>query len=169
MRLIMNPTRQRIIQAIALRGEASAGELVEELTDIPQATLYRHIRLLHEGGLLEIAGEERVRGATQRRYRLAQKPFRDETSPEVKAAFLSGLMSVYASFQRYFTAADNDPVADMLFLSASTLMLSDDEFKDFMAQLGELIAGRLANRPEPGRKPRRLTFISSPCEEERQT
>ena len=38
------------------------------LGDVPQATLYRHVNQLHDGGLLEIVGEQPVRGGVERTY-----------------------------------------------------------------------------------------------------
>ena len=34
------------------------------------ATLYRHLKQLHDGGLLEIVGERQVRGGVERTYRV---------------------------------------------------------------------------------------------------
>ena len=41
--VVMNPVRQRIIQYLILHGEGTAKEMQAELSDIPVASLYRHI------------------------------------------------------------------------------------------------------------------------------
>ena len=42
----MNSTRQRIMQVIMTKKEATSGEIGEELPDVPRASLYRHIKVL---------------------------------------------------------------------------------------------------------------------------
>ena len=164
--LVMNPVRQRIIQTVVLKGTATTAQLQEALSDIPKASLYRHIKLLYEGGLLEVAKETKVRGTVMREYRVAQTPVSGGSTDEASAAVYSGLMSLLNSFRRYFGDKENDPVQDMLFLSTSTLMLTDQEFEQLCMGMNRLISDVLANRPAEGRKPRRLTVISSPEETE---
>ena len=46
MEACMNATRQRIMQVIMIKKEATSAEIGEELPDIPRASLYRHIKVL---------------------------------------------------------------------------------------------------------------------------
>lgn len=55
---------------------------------------------------------------------------------------------------------------DMLSLSTSTLLLTDEEFMEMTAKIGAVFNDYIYNKPEEGRKTRRFTLISSPCEEE---
>ena len=164
--LVMNPVRQRIIQCIALRGTVTTAQMLEELTDVPKASLYRHVKLLHEGGLLEVAEETKVRGTILRAYRLRQTPVDTGSNDQASAAIYNALMTLMSSFRAYFGRPDRDPIADRLFLGTSTLMMTDGEFDEFTAGVGQLIQGAMTNKPAEGRKPRRITFISSPCEED---
>ena len=52
-------------------GPVPAG--TDRLPDIPQATLYRHIAVLADAEVLEVADERRVRGAVERSYRLRRE------------------------------------------------------------------------------------------------
>lgn len=164
--LVMNPVRQRIIQCIALKGSATTAQLQEELSDVPKASLYRHVKLLFEGGLLEVSGETKVRGTVQREYRIAETPATADSTDEASAAVYSCLMSLITSFRRYFGGKDVDPVSDMLFVSSGTFMLTDGEYEQLCRDISELTTARMSNKPAEGRKPRRLTLVSSPCEDE---
>lgn len=168
IKIIMNPVRQRIIQYLALHKTGTAGEIGKELSDIPPATLYRHLRVLLEAGLLETAEERKVRGTWEKIYRLTPDPLAGEDLSQKEAALLiqSGLMGLMESFQRYFAAAEPDPQKDLLSLTTSTLLLSDEEFMEVLQKIAAILHQALGNPPAAGRKQRRLTLISSPCEEE---
>ena len=67
---LSDPTRLRIVEAMR-GGECAVGELVDRV-DIKQSGVSRHLRILHEAGLV------RVRPEGQRRlYSLCPEPFRE--------------------------------------------------------------------------------------------
>ena len=165
--IVMNPVRQRIIQYLIVHVQGSTGEIRLELTDIPPASLYRHIKLLLDSGLIEVTKEERMRGAVEKTYRLTQNPDQEMMHQDIGAMLQTGLISLMNDFQKYFLSETNDPVKDMLSFSTSTLMMTDEEFLDFLMKLSALFGEAIKNTPGNGRKPRRLTLISSPIEDDK--
>lgn len=166
MNMIMNPVRQRIIQYLILHEKGTAKEIQEELNDVPTASLYRHIKILFEGGCLEVVAENKIRGTLEKTYGLVQQPVPANPSKEDMAAmFQLPLISLQRSFHAYFNQENIDPLKDMMSLSTCTLMLTDDEFTDLLGKLAEDMNEYVSKKAGPGRKPRRLTIISSPCEE----
>lgn len=164
--VIMNSVRQRIIQYLILHEKGTAGEIHEELHDIPIASLYRHIKILLEAGFLEVLEEKQIRGTIERTYSLVKQPM-GETPSQEEIAFLvqSSLMSLMTSFQQYFDRGEVNLEKDMLCLTTSTLLLSEEEFMEMLKRIGSVINDYIRNVPEEGRQPRRFTIISSPCEE----
>lgn len=73
-----------------------------------------------------------------------------------------------ASFTGYFADEGNDFRKDMLSLTTSTLLLTDEEYMEMTGKIGAVFNEYIYNKPEEGRRPRRITFISSPCEEEQE-
>ena len=59
----LNPVRQRILQVLIEKKEASAAQILEVLTDIPRASLYRHIKILADAGVIEAVREVPKRGS----------------------------------------------------------------------------------------------------------
>lgn len=59
--LLLHPVRLRIVTAAAGR-ELTAADLAAALPDVPQATLYRHLKRLVDGGMLAVVAENPVRG-----------------------------------------------------------------------------------------------------------
>src|SRR5260370_31839500 len=70
--LIVHRVRRRIILAFARGRRLTPQQVATVLVDVPQATLYRQIERLFQGGVLAIAAEKRVRGAVERTYVLAE-------------------------------------------------------------------------------------------------
>jgi DNA-binding transcriptional ArsR family regulator len=166
MEIIMNPVRQRIIQYFILNKEGTTGEIQKYTPDIPPASLYRHMKILLEAGLIEVADENKVRGTVEKTYRIVQKPAEEMGKQELGAVFQTGLMSLQAVFMKYFSSDECDPAKDMLSFSTSTLMMTDEEFMNFLLKLSAIFQEAIKNKPGEGRKPRRMTLISSPCEED---
>ena len=54
----MKPNCQRILTTVYSKEILTTKELASILSDIPQATLYRYVRLLIEVGALEVVKEE---------------------------------------------------------------------------------------------------------------
>ena len=55
---------------------------------------------------------------------------------------------------------------DMLGFYMMALMLSDEEYASFYKDMSELAARYMGRKPDGVRKPRKITVISSPIQEE---
>src|SRR5689334_263466 len=65
--LLLHPIRMRIIQGLVAQ-ELTPLQLAETLTDVPQATLYRHLNKLVEAGIVKVVSERPVRGTVEKVY-----------------------------------------------------------------------------------------------------
>src|SRR5262249_50986531 len=65
--LITHPIRARILGALMGR-QLTIGQIALILPDVPVPSLYRHVRTLTEGGVLEAVSQQRVNGALTRVY-----------------------------------------------------------------------------------------------------
>lgn len=159
---VMHASRLRILEYLISHGGGTASEISAELSDIPTASLYRHIKTLEADGWIEIVSERKKRGATERRYKLSQSRVEDSGA----AAVTQGLLGLMAEFKRYFEGDDPEPMRDMLGFSMMALMLSDEELASFYGEMNELAEKYMGRAPDGKRKPRKITVISSPAEEE---
>lgn len=160
--VIMNPVRQRIIQYLILNQKGSVNEISKELFDIPRPSLYRHIRLLLETNIIEIIEEKAIRGTVKKIYGLVKHSPDEFSRKDISLLIQNSLISILSSFVRYFEQEDSDPMKDMLSLSTSTLLLSDEEYLDMMKRIGQIYNEVIYNKPQENRKPRCITIISSP-------
>ncbi|MFI0463096.1 helix-turn-helix domain-containing protein [Saccharopolyspora sp. 5N102] len=170
--LLLHPVRVRIVHAMSGGRTRTTAELCASLPDIPKTTLYRHVGLLAEAGLLEVVDEQRVHGAVERRYRLR----RENATIDARAAasmspedhrhgFTAAMAALHAEFNAYLDRENADPTADSVGYRHIPLWLGQDELAELISELRSVIASRLDNEPAPGRSLHLLSPILFPIEE----
>jgi DNA-binding transcriptional ArsR family regulator len=169
--LLLHPVRLRIVQAFLGDRALTTSDLRRELTDIPPATLYRHVARLVDAGVLAVVSERRVRGVIERTYilRLAAAMIGPADlaamSPEDhRQAFLAFVAALLADFDRYLSRDDIDLVRDGVSYRMAGMWLDDGEFTDLLHELARVLQPRLANPPKRGRRRRILGTILLPGE-----
>ena len=158
--VVMNPVRQRIFQYFLLNETGTVKEVKNALSDVPSASLYRHMKILADSSILVVVGENRIRGTVESVYKLNKDAMaaEDENGNGVQMA----LLGMCASFAKYFSAGSVDPKRDMLLFTNCTLMLTDEEFTGFLSEINEIGLKYMKVKPTADSKTRRITLISSP-------
>jgi DNA-binding transcriptional ArsR family regulator len=170
--LLLHPVRLRIIQAFLGDRALTTAQLRAELTDVPPASLYRHIARLVDAGVLRVVGERRVRGAVERTYvlRLSAATIGvdelDKMSREDhRQAFMAFVAGLLADFDRYLGREDVDLLRDGVSYRMAALWLDDAELTELGFELIRAIEPLLANAPRPGRRRRILGTMLLPGEQ----
>ncbi len=163
VKVVMNPVRQRIFQYFLLHETGTAKELKKALPDVPTASLYRHINILADHSLLMVVGENRIRGTVESVYRLNKDALAAED--ESGNAVQMSLLGICASFARYFAGGNVDPKKDMLLLTNCTLLLTDEEFSNFLSEINEIALRYMKAETTDRSKTRQITLISAPTSE----
>ncbi|MEV4510081.1 helix-turn-helix domain-containing protein [Dactylosporangium sp. NPDC049525] len=172
LELLAHPVRLRVVHALRGGRTLTTAQLCERLPDVSKATVYRHIDLLCDGGVLEVADERRVRGAVERHYRL--RPDRavidagsleSLTLDDYRRSFGVAMAALLAEFDAYLGRDHADPVADLVGYRQHALWLSPDELLELIGELRRAILPRLANTPAPGRSQYLLSPIHFPIDE----
>lgn len=161
--IVMNPVRQRIFQYFLLHETGTVKELRKALPDIPSASLYRHVKILADSSILMVVGENRIRGTVESVYRLNKDAM--ATEDETGNAVQMSLLSICASFAKYFSAGNADPQKDMLLLTNCTLLLTDEEFSEYLSEINQVTVKYMKKASSESSKTRRITLISAPTNE----
>ncbi len=161
----MNPVRQRILQTIVRKKSCTTAQIGEALEDIPRASLYRHMKCLLDAGVIEVLGEEVKRGQVEKTYALKNPHYEENDSADMDMLVSSVLMQLNMEFANYFKKPDADPVKDMLSVGSAVVYLDDKECMEFFREYEKLLGHLMEKQPSENRKARRITLISSPCEE----
>jgi hypothetical protein len=164
--LLLHPVRLRIVQAFLGDRALTTAQLRDELADVPPASLYRHVAMLVDAGVLSVASERRVRGAVERTYILrmaAAAISADEieamSRDDHRQAFMTFIAALMGDFDRYLEREDFDPMRDGVGYRIAGMWLDDNEHAEFLRDLARIVQPRLASAPKPGRRRRILGTI----------
>ena len=161
--IVMNPVRQRIFQYFLLHDTGTVKEIRKALPDIPSASLYRHIRILTDSTILMVIGENRIRGTVESVYQLNKDAM--TTEDETGNAVQMSLLNICASFAKYFSTGNADPRKDMLLFTNCTLLLTDEEFTEYLSEINQVTVKYMKQKSTESSKMRRITLISAPTNE----
>jgi Helix-turn-helix domain len=167
--LLLHPVRLRIVQAFLGDRALTTSQLIGELSDVPAASLYRHVARLVHAGVLQVVAERRVRGAVERTYVLRLAAARvglDEIaamSPDDhRQMFLAFTAGLLGDFDRYLHRGHVDLVRDGVSFGIEGFWLDDAEFRELMLDLYRVLQPRRVNQPKPGRRRRLLASVLLP-------
>ena len=139
--VVMNPVRQRIFQYFLLHEAGTVKELKRALPDVPNASLYRHIKILAEHSILTVVGENRIRGTVESVYQLNKEALATED--------------------------EGGNAVQMSLLTNCTLLLTDEEFSGFLSEINEIALKYMKAEANESSKMRQITLISAPASEQR--
>lgn len=169
---LLHPVRLRIVQALLGSGELTTHQLHERLTDIPIATLYRHVGHLVKHELIEVADQQQIRGTSEKTYRLAPgiaNPSAGELSTlgneELLTAFTVFTSGLIGDFDDYLRAGNPDLHADRVSFAQASFWASNQEIDAFGHTLMAALKSLLSNEPTPDRRRRTLSTVLIPREE----
>ncbi|WP_091612794.1 helix-turn-helix domain-containing protein [Amycolatopsis saalfeldensis] len=171
LELLAHPVRLRIVHAMRGGRELTTASLCARIPDASKAMIYRHVDLLAASGILEVAGERRVRGAVERRYRLRQDRVTVDadavatlTLDDHRRVFATSMAVLVAEFGAYLDRENADPVADLVGYRQHAVWLSHEELTEMIVGLRRAILPLLANQPAPDRAQYLLSPIFFPVE-----
>ena len=159
--IVMNPVRQRIFQYLLVHETGTVKDIRKALPDVPSASLYRHMKILTDNAVLTVVGENRIRGTVESIYQLNKSAL--EIDDADGAGVQMALLSICASFAKYFAGGHADPRKDMLMLTTCTLTLTDEDFMSFLSEINRLALKYMDIEVRKGSKTRQITLISAPA------
>jgi DNA-binding transcriptional ArsR family regulator len=171
LELLLHPLRLRIVHAMSGGRTRTTSDLCAGLPDVSKASVYRHVALLVEGGLLEVAGEHRVHGAVERQYRLHRPPVIDREAAasmsleEHRHGFAAAVAALVAEFNTYLDREHADPSADSVGYLQIPLWLNQDEIADLLSDIRSAVVSKIDNKPAPDRSLHLLSPIFFPMEQ----
>lgn len=169
LELLLHPVRLRIVHAMSGGVTRTTSDLLARLPDVSKATVYRHVSLLAEAGVLEVVSEQRVHGAVERRYRLYRP--RAVIDPDAAASmtleehrhgFAAATAALVAEFNTYLNQDHADPTADKVGYRQIPLWLSQEERAELISQIHTILVSHMDNQPGPDRRLHLLSPILFP-------
>ncbi len=148
--LLLHPVRLRLVQAFLGDRTLTTTDLRADLPDVAVATLYRHVGVLADAGVLTVVGKRKVRGAAERSYRLdvaaaslSSTDVAAMTADDHRRAFTTFAAALMADFDRYVRRAAPDGGSP---------------------DLAAVLKARMAHRPDGARRRRLVTTVHLPAD-----
>ncbi|WP_066061864.1 helix-turn-helix domain-containing protein [Neobacillus soli] len=167
--VILHPVRMRIIQYL-INQQFTAQQLKELLPDIPQASLYRHIKKLVEAEVIHIVDEIPNRGTVEKVYSI-HNPRKASIGPEElnllspdehMGLFIKFMANLMGEYERYLDQDNIDLVRDGVAFRQTSMYLSEEESKEFFKELTAVFARFTQNKQQKGRRRRTIATIIIP-------
>lgn len=145
--LVIHPVRLRIITALGNK-KMTPGEIAEQLPDVPQATLYRHIKRLEQGGIIGVAETHHVRGTLEKVYSLddpakvnfTEGDIQTLTPEDHRRYFTSFIAALLHQFSHVTESAQKRPeLLGRLGYHTNPVSLDPGDLPQLQKELGELL------------------------------
>ena len=169
--LILHPVRFRILETLN-RDSLTTQEIADRLPDVPKSTIYRHLKILLDGGMIAIDDTRPVRGVLEKTYRLDQ-PLRlsvddmaDMTPEEHIRYFRTYAMTLVQGFSNYVESSAVDNKVDMYAhrsgYSEALVFATTAELDEAFGDLNRAIVKLAQNTPGEGRHKHKIAIITHP-------
>ena len=171
LELLLHPIRIRIVNAFSGDRSRTTSEVCARLPDVSQATVYRHVALLADAGILTVVDEQMVRGAVERHYRLDRQQARlDQAAAHMaledhRRAFTAAMAALIADFGAYLSSGSASPVEDLVGYRQIPLWLTDAERDDLLERLQKVLARPMRLAPREDRRQYMFSPIAFPITE----
>lgn len=147
--ILMHPVRIKICQALMRNRENGLTplEMVKIIKDVPQATLYRHIQILLDSGIIRVIKVKKVKSVSEKYYTLNEEEARldatewNQASHQEKLDYVSYYqLSLMSQYQSYLEKLEKQNFKeDGATFSLVELKIDDESFKEFQNELNELM------------------------------
>ena len=151
--ILLHPIRMRIVQELS-KSDATGLELFHQLQDVPQATFYRHLKLLVEHGLVKVVEEsvtskERIYTLQIDGSRLTAEDVQELAPEEHMRMFTMFTSQLLREAEDFFECKPDYSKAKMGYGKVD-LHLTDNEWEIFRQEIGETIQryAKLKRRPD---------------------
>lgn len=172
--LITHPVRLRILMSLAGL-ERTPQQIVAALDDVPASSIYRHLQILLDAGLLEVVAERPVRGTVEKMLRVVQNAAQigeaeaaAMSADEHRQAFLVYIAQLLHEFERYTRQPGIDFARDLTGYHAVVLYATDEEWRAAISAMNKVLRPLLDPARQAGRKARRFATITLPALDEPQ-
>lgn len=164
--LMLHPLRLRILRSLG--GPAlTPKQLQERLPDVAQATLYRHLKILEDAGVIVVVSEVPKRGTVEKSYMLAQASLSEAELATASAEdwqtwFQQFSAQLVADFARYIAHEEAEPLRDGVGFRQALLYLSPAEREQLVSELRAVLTPYLSHTPGPERQGVTLSTVFIP-------
>ena len=167
--LVIHPVRLRIFLALST-GPQTTQEIAQHLPDVPLSSLYRHLKLLLEGEMIEVVEARIVQGIQEKVYGLAQAPHLGQddmaglSSDEHLRYFTTFVVALLQGFANYLASTSEPDLArDFAGYTEAPMWATVAELEAALTAMNQVLLPVFRQGPGPGRRQYKLATIIHPA------
>ncbi len=164
-----NPIKCKLLLEIHAKGQATAKQLAETCSSIPQTTLYRYLKKMTTDGILKVIEENQIRGTVEKVYALShdlsvdtKKMIEENNGQAYMQMFTQYMTGLMQEFSEYTSRTDIDILHDGSGFTVAPVYATTKELEDAMFKIGEIISTLVQNAPTPERSLHNVGIITTP-------
>lgn len=171
LKLVTHPVRIRICQALH-GAQLTTSQLHDLLREVPKPSLYRHLRILLENGLIQVAETHLVNGIEEKVYTIdrstldisqedVDRGINAQELAEFALVYINGVGSQFA--EHMLLRGDPVPLGQFI-LHDFAFFATDEEFAELKQALWQMLSALESRPPNAQRKRRRLLIVGHESE-----
>lgn len=168
-RCLIDPVRCKLLLEIHNKERVTAKQLAQTCSDITHATLYRHLKKMVADGILQVVGENKIRGTLERIYSVspdlsldAQKMVEENDGQAYMLLFTQFMHGLTEEFQRYAFRPDIDIIRDGSGFTVAPVYASTEELTAAMTEIAKILQPLISNEKTAGRDLHSIAIITTP-------
>lgn len=166
---LADPIKCKLLLDVYGKGQATAKQLAQTNSGITHATLYRHLRKMVAEGLLQIVGENKIRGTLEKIYALnpdlsldAQKMVEENDGQVYLILFSQFIQGLTEEFRKYAYRRDIDILRDGSGFTIAPVYATTEELTAAMIEIGKILQPLISNEKTPERDLHSIAIITTP-------
>lgn len=170
--LIIHPVRLSLLQ-ILTNACLTTSEISDALPSFPKSSIYRHLKILLNEGMVEIIETRPVKGTLEKVYRLAQPAALDKndlqgtTKQDYMRMFTTFAASMLRGFSDFLDSTGDEQLTNEIFgCTATTFYATTQEMEQFSNELNKILDPLKQNSPSPVRQQQMFSIITFPVKKE---
>lgn len=172
LKSLLNPVRMKIFQFVLMNPDATTAQIANELPDVPQASLYRHVNKMVQDEILKVVSENKVRGVYEKVYAIQNNPLaavnkivEEGDREQLYMICYTFAMSLLMDFGSYLKRDTIDLQADKVGFRSIPLYMTDEESDQFIQNMHALIQESMHQETNEGRTLRKYSYAFMPVNE----
>ena len=164
-----DPVKAKLILEINKQQQATAKQLAEICSGIPQATLYRHLKRMLSDGILKVVSENRIRGTVEKVYAIGidpgddiEKMLRENDGEMYFQIITQQLLGILQEFQEYSTRAAIDILHDGSGILVTPVYATTEELTQAIIKINEVMASLYQNPADGERSLHNICIVTTP-------
>ncbi len=166
---LCDPVKAKILFEVFEKKEVTTKQISEKHSQIPKATLYRHLSKMLADGILKVAGENQIRGTIEKIYALGFD-FEENIQTMVKTNdgelymqfFMQYMLGIMHEFLEYTSGTDINLAEDGTGFTITPVYATKDEITDALTKCSEIIRSLYHNEPNEQRQLHNICMITTP-------